>query len=155
VVTQKSTSVNGIVSVKPPCCDGFVAGNTVQTAGNVDGVTIDVNPVTGGGGVKVWTLDFDVGGKLCFPSGMSGSTPTVYRVDLFDEDNNKLDGWNPTMPYGQVAVMGAFTSGTSVVYEAPDGTCYVGDLTDPDPATMQLKDPGRNEGPTLFGVDDG
>ena len=25
VVTQESTLVNGIVSVKPPCCDGFVA----------------------------------------------------------------------------------------------------------------------------------
>ena len=150
VVTQKSTSVNGIVSVKPPCCDGFVAGNTVLTKGN----GVNVEPVTGNGGVAVWTVDFDDGGKLCFPSGVSGSTPTIYLVDLYDDENNKIEGWSPTMPYGQVWVVGAFTS-TDAVYEHPNGTCYIGNLTKSDPDIMQFKDPGRNEGATLFGENDG
>ena len=144
-----SFNLEGEVSVKPPCCDGFPGGNTVQTKGH--GPTVD--PVTGGGGIEVWTVDFDAGGQLCFSSGMSGMSPTMYKVDLYDEDNVKLQGWSPTMPYGQVLVMGAFTTGTSAVYQSPDGTCYVGDLTDPSPATMQLKDPGRNVGPTLFGTE--
>jgi hypothetical protein len=150
VVTQKSTSVNGIVSVKPPCCDGFVAGNTVLTKGN----GVNVEPVTGNGGVAVWTVDFDDGGKLCFPSGVSGSTPTIYLVDLYDDENTKIEGWSSTMPYGQVWVVGAFTS-TDAVYEHPNGTCYIGNLTKSDPDIMQFKDPGRNEGATLFGESDG
>lgn len=149
-LAQQHITMQGQVSVKPPCCDGFPGGNTVQTKGN----GVNVEPVTGNGGVAVWTVDFDDGGKLCFPSGVSGSTPTIYLVDLYDDENNKIEGWSSTMPYGQVWVVGAFTS-TDAVYEHPNGTCYIGNLTKSDPDIMQFKDPGRNEGATLFGENDG
>ena len=150
-ISQKSTTVEGQVSVKPPCCDGFPGGNTFQTTGYGNN---NMTPTVRARGIKVRTIGFENDGKLCFSNGILGSLPDVYLVDLFDESGSKLVGGDgATEPFGSVNVQGTFTGSKDVVYEDPNGNCYLGELSLKSPARNQLHDPGRNEGPTLFGTE--
>jgi hypothetical protein len=150
-ITQWAIPLYGTVTAKPPCCNGMPNGNTFETTGYGNN---NMNPTVSASGIKVRTIGFENGGKLCFSNGSEGMVPSIYLVDLYDEGGVKLvGGAGPSEPFGSVNVQGTFTGSKQVVYEDPLGNCYIGELSAISPARNQLHDPGRNEGPTLFGIE--